>query len=667
MVFLVRSETLPESAGLWFLIGCSALVVIGGVAGWVRRVSTATIATRIDRASGLSDRLATACAFEDELRGGNTLDEETRAFMQAAIDDAVRAAPRANVVAATPYRWPQDTRAAVAFAVAAAVVCGLYLAPIERDPAVSVVTPPAAPRGGTIDLRGVRFADDGQVLAGQAPDAPAFEIVEWTPKHIRARVPAAVAVGKTSIVVQVGERRSRPVAFEVLPDGVEWHEKDEPLALAEEDLSYTRDLLDELRQTAEANQDQELRDLTNEIEKLLDQAEKGELSREELLEKLAAAHEKYNEGASEKMMQESLADLEKTGKELEKSELTKDVGKALSEGDLEKAQKEMEKLAEKLAKGEVGEKQAQEAAKALEKAAKAFEKKQGDREKSADEKVAKAEKELAKAEKQAAEAKTPEQKAKAEKNKAEKQQKAEQAQKESQQQKEAEEKRTLKRLHRNMEKAAQEMGDKSQEKRKQASRSMEDMARDTGKVDKDQRKMANQKKVASQLNDLKEAMRRAKQGGSRGAKDLFGRNKKQNDFSRRARGQKGSRQAWKPGQKGQGKNGQGNQPGQQPGGPGNQPGGTQWGDGEGPELLGDATKKKGNTEDESVSGIHGKGPSTRETILSAAQKGFATQSYKQVYGKYKAIVEEVMNAEKVPSGYKYYVKKYFQKIKPHEM
>jgi hypothetical protein len=30
-------------------------------------------------------------------------------------------------------------------------------------------------------------------------------------------------------------------------------------------------------------------------------------------------------------------------------------------------------------------------------------------------------------------------------------------------------------------------------------------------------------------------------------------------------------------------------------------------------------------------------------------------------------VEEVIRAEKVPSGYKYYVKRYFQKIKPHSM
>ena len=74
----------------------------------------------------------------------------------------------------------------------------------------------------------------------------------------------------------------------------------------------------------------------------------------------------------------------------------------------------------------------------------------------------------------------------------------------------------------------------------------------------------------------------------------------------------------------------------------------------------------GKTNDESISGVHGKGPSTREPILSAAQKGFASRSYREVYVRYKTALEEVINAEKVPSGYKYYVKKYFQKIKPPE-
>src|SRR5690606_13200267 len=217
----------------------------------------------------------------------------------------------------------------------------------------------------------------------------------------------------------------------------------------------------------------------------------------------------------------------------------------------------------------------------------------------------------------------------------------------------------------NMKKAAEQMrdSDQNQERRRMASRTMEDMARDTGKVDADQRKITNQKKVASQLSDLKEAMRRAKRGGSRGPQDRFGRNKRNADFQKRARGGQGSKQAWRPGQGGQGKPGQG----KQPGGQGNQPGGSSWGTGHDPDLLGDPTARQGNTKDEAVSGVHGKGPSVRETILSSAQKGFASQSYKQVYARYKTIVEEVINAEKVPSGYKYYVKKYFQKIKPHEM
>ena len=57
----------------------------------------------------------------------------------------------------------------------------------------------------------------------------------------------------------------------------------------------------------------------------------------------------------------------------------------------------------------------------------------------------------------------------------------------------------------------------------------------------------------------------------------------------------------------------------------------------------------------------------RETILSAAQKGFATKAYEDVYVQYKRKMEEVIESEKVPSGYRFYINKYFQKIKPHKM
>ena len=83
-----------------------------------------------------------------------------------------------------------------------------------------------------------------------------------------------------------------------------------------------------------------------------------------------------------------------------------------------------------------------------------------------------------------------------------------------------------------------------------------------------------------------------------------------------------------------------------------------------PNLRGDPTKMSGNTQDESMQGVRGKGPSTRETVLTAAQKGFASRAYKDVYVNYKTKVEEVIKNEKVPSGYKYYVRRYFQKIRP---
>ena len=54
-----------------------------------------------------------------------------------------------------------------------------------------------------------------------------------------------------------------------------------------------------------------------------------------------------------------------------------------------------------------------------------------------------------------------------------------------------------------------------------------------------------------------------------------------------------------------------------------------------------------------------------KTILSAAQKGFAGVGYKKVYADYERIVEEVMRTEKLPSSYKYYVKRYFAKIHPN--
>lgn len=599
VVYLVRRHVLDESTGLLLLGACAGLVVAGAVLGAMIRLPQHIVATRVDRASGLSDRLSTACAFEAQLGSGKRPeDEQTEALMVAAIRDGVAAAPRANVVAATPFRRPRDGRAALVFGVLGLAVAGLYWPdPSRADPAATAAAAAAAER---------------EKLA-------------------------------------------------------------EKQRLEDDDVDYTRDLLDDMRRVAEAERDPSLEQFVSEIEALLAKAELGELSKEELLEKLAKAEEQYMQGAAEDVEQ-AMADLKDTGKALQKNEITRELGKALEQGDMEAAQQQMEALAQKLEQGELSEQQKSEVAKALEQAAKQFDQKEQQRDQAMDKQIEQVKAELERLEQQQEKAKNEQEKQKLTRKLESKKKELEKMEQEKQEREQSA--RNLKSLHRNLEQASQKMRQEGEKQQRMASQDLRKAADDTGQVDADQRKMAAQKKVASQLEDLKEAMRRAKQRGQNGPKDLFGKNQRNQDFLRRAQGQQGSRQAWRPGSQsgrisqGRGQGQQGQQPGQQgqgQQGQGQQPGGQSYGDEHDPNVLGEATPRVGKTKDESVSGVHGRGPSRRETILSAAQKGFANRSYEQVYAEYKNIVEEVVRAEKVPSGYKYYVKRYFQKIKPHSM
>ncbi len=598
VIFTMRHHILTTTEGVWLLVGCGGLVAVGAILGAVRRFPTPLVATRIDRASGLSDRLANACAFERRLAKSADEPPETVAMMRAAVADATRHAPRANVKAATPFSAPRDSRAAIAFAVISAAVAGLY------------------------------WPEEDQCFGAVAVPSPSSQVAN----------------------LQV----------------------DNPVLIGDDDLEYTRDLLDDLRHTAQDDRDPTLQEFADKVEHLLDKAELGELSKEELLEELAKAEQEYNKGADEHV-EETLADLKQTGKELEKSKLTKELGKALEKGDLEKAQQELEKLAQQLANDELSEKDRKEVAKALDKVSDKFDKKEQKHDKQLDKQIADAKKDIEKLKRRFDKTKDGPQKQKLARRMKNKKRELKQLQREKEQRKKSASRRQLKSLHRNLKNAAQEMRKKNQtqKSRRQASRKMKAASQNLGRVSQDARKVRTQRKVASQLTDLKEALRRAKQKGNRGPKDLFGRNQKNRDFNRRARGGQGSKGAWKPGsgQRGRlakGGKGQG-QNGKQPGSNGQQPGGDSWGTEHDPNLMGDPTGKSGDTVDKSVEGIHGRGPSKRETVLAAAQKGFATRQYQKVYAAYKAIVEEVMHTEKVPAGYKYYIKRYFQKIKPHAM
>lgn len=473
--------------------------------------------------------------------------------------------------------------------------------------------------------------------------------------------------------------------------------KDLAKALKENKLDEAKK---ELEKLAAKLDPKSLEEMQKELEKQLDdknlsEKEKQEIQKQlEQLKKLAEEQKKLDEKMANKdLTEQEKKELEKQQKELEKqqekarqeqmkklAEQQKELEKQLKDPNLSEKQKE--ELQKKLEQNKqqqaqtqpkMDEKQKEQLQKTLENVAKQMEKQQKDQQQKNQEQQQKLEEQIRRLQKEQQEAKTEQQKLDAERRLNKAKQELQKLQKEDEQKQQSAQREAVKRLQKDLEKAAeqlqkpkdkQESQEEQEEREKQASQKLKDAARETGRVDQDQRKQATQKKMSSQMDDLREAMRRAKQKGNKGPNDPFGKNGKNKDFQARARGQKGNGQSWKPGQgqQGQGQNGQGQ--GQQ-NGQGQGQGGDKWGTGHDPNLTGDSTDKSGNTKDQDLQGNAGsKGGSTRETILAAAQKGFASKRYQQVYADYQRIVEEVMRTEKLPSSYKYYVKRYFAKIHP---
>ena len=60
------------------------------------------------------------------------------------------------------------------------------------------------------------------------------------------------------------------------------------------------------------------------------------------------------------------------------------------------------------------------------------------------------------------------------------------------------------------------------------------------------------------------------------------------------------------------------------------------------------------------------GPSNAEVILSAAERGFTGKPYKNVYKQYRTVAEDQIDTEKIPDGMRFYVRRYFNLIRPRE-
>lgn len=69
---------------------------------------------------------------------------------------------------------------------------------------------------------------------------------------------------------------------------------------------------------------------------------------------------------------------------------------------------------------------------------------------------------------------------------------------------------------------------------------------------------------------------------------------------------------------------------------------------------------------EQITGVQGEGSSTVQTSKTSAEGQQSAISYKDAYTKYQKLSEDALTEEQIPLGYKFYVKRYFESIKPSD-
>lgn len=92
--------------------------------------------------------------------------------------------------------------------------------------------------------------------------------------------------------------------------------------------------------------------------------------------------------------------------------------------------------------------------------------------------------------------------------------------------------------------------------------------------------------------------------------------------------------------------------------------GTGQGSGHALTSLDEASARLGAGQNSQLNGVPGTGPSRSEVIRGGAARGFATRDYERVYGDYASHAEESLERDRVPPGYRTFVERYFDLIRP---
>ena len=236
----------------------------------------------------------------------------------------------------------------------------------------------------------------------------------------------------------------------------------------------------------------------------------------------------------------------------------------------------------------------------------------------------------------------------------------------------------LSQLDRDLAKAAQEL----MRELGQSADSLRSGAEDVNRMAQKQMTERDKQELKQKLEELKQLLR---QGGAGREEHL----RQLRQFSERARGKPGGGSGNDP-QAGNGPGGKSQgqlvlgpggqripipmpQQGSGSGGPpssGNgqgkgEAGSQDWGSGTDPKLQGDPSQLDGKMEDVSAAAVDtGQGSSTSEVVFGAAQRGFTGSRYQKIYTQYHTVAEDVLEQESIPAGYEFYVRRYFQLIRP---
>lgn len=235
--------------------------------------------------------------------------------------------------------------------------------------------------------------------------------------------------------------------------------------------------------------------------------------------------------------------------------------------------------------------------------------------------------------------------------------------------------RQLRRLERELQRAAEDLMGRSQspEISSDALKRAADLLR---RLQKSENSRAQMRRLAARAEALRELLRRASRRAKKGQGQKRGDGRTR--FMRLARGDGSSKggRGGEPGKKGgralaltssktsgvtvMGRSAAGGAAQSDPRGPGD----SSVGHGHDPEFLGERARMAVRTRDVSVPGEEGEGPSQRQVVSAAAQRGFATRGWRKVHQDYRGVVEERMERQSIPPGHRRYVRRYFDLIRP---